>query len=203
MNVAPIVFVIDDDPAVGRAIKAGISRLMSVAVRTFASAEEFLEAYDAEQPGCLVLDIKMPGMSGIELQEKMQSLGISLPVIMISAHARVATAVQALKDGALTLLEKPFVIEQLQEEIKVAIDRDAQARKAADEQLAIEARLATLTPREREVMEQIRIGSSSKEIAALLGTSVPTVDKHRWKVLEKMQVENAVELVCVLHKIVE
>jgi FixJ family two-component response regulator len=176
---------------------------MGISVRTFTSAEEFIECYDVGQPGCLVLDIKMPGMTGIEFQEKMHSLGISLPVIMISAHARVDTAVKVLKEGALTLLEKPFVIEQLQEEIKIAIDRDAQARNEAAETRAIKARLANLTAREREVMEQIRLGSTNKEIASLLGTSVPTIDKHRWKVLEKMQVENAVELVCVLHKVGE
>jgi FixJ family two-component response regulator len=194
-NSRPIVFVVDDDPAVCRAIAAGIAQVAGLPVDSYASADEFLEHYDPRRPGCLVLDVKMPGMNGLELQEALRERGASLPIIMISGHAEVRTAVKAMASGALVLLEKPFDMRQLEEQVRRALEIDAQARERIRRRDAFAARTAGLTSREREVMDLLVDGKTNKEISLALGISLPTVDKHRWKVLEKMQVENVVELV--------
>src|ERR1700730_14759394 len=149
----PIVFVVADDPAVCRAIAAGITTVIGLPVATFATAEEFLGQFDPEQPGCLVLDVKMPGMSGLELQESLAKRGAHLHVIMISGHAEVPTAVTAMRAGALILLEKPFDMRQLEEQVRHALAIDAQAREEARHRELVAARVGLLTDREREVME--------------------------------------------------
>jgi two-component system response regulator TtrR len=189
------VFVVDDDPAVCRAIAAGIEKVVGLPVASFATGEDFLERFDPDQPGCLVLDVKMPGMSGLELQETLAKRGTTLPVIMISGHAEVPTAVAAMRAGALIVLEKPFDMRQLEEQVRQALKIDAQERKRRRRRAAVAARMATLTDREREIMALLVEGKTNKEISLALGVSVPTVDKHRWKVLEKMEVQNIVELV--------
>ncbi len=188
------VFVVDDDPAVCRAIAAGIEKVVGLPVASFATAEQFLECFDPDQPGCLVLDVKMPGMGGLELQETLAKRGATLPVIMISGHAEVPTAVAAMRAGALMLLEKPFDMRQLEEQVRQALAIDAQQREKSRRRAAIAARVATLTDREREIMALLIEGKTNKEISLALGVSVPTVDKHRWKVFEKMAVDNTVEL---------
>ena len=188
------VFVVDDDPAVCRAIAAGIEKVVGLPVASFATAEQFLERFDPDQPGCLVLDVKMPGMSGLELQETLAERGATLPVIMISGHAEVPTAVAAMRAGALMLLEKPFDMRQLEEQVRQALAIDAQQREKRRRRAAIAARVATLTDREREIMALLIEGKTNKEISLALGVSVPTVDKHRWRVFEKMAVDNTVEL---------
>jgi two-component system response regulator FixJ len=193
-NSRPTVFVVDDDPAVCRAIAAGITTVIGLPVATFASAEEFLDNFDSEQPGCLVLDVKMPGMSGLELQETLLKRGCLLPMIMISGHAEVPTAVAAMRSGALILLEKPFDMRQLEEQVRHALAIDAKTRDKHRQRAGVAARLEALTAREREIMALLIEGKTNKEISLALGVAVPTVDKHRWKVLEKMRVENVVEL---------
>jgi two-component system, LuxR family, response regulator FixJ len=194
-NLRPIVFVVDDDPAVCRAIAAGITTVIGLPVATFATAEEFLGQFDPEQPGCLVLDVKMPGMSGLELQESLVKRGVELPVIMISGHAEVPTAVAAMRAGALILLEKPFDMRQLEEQVRHALAIDETMREKQRRRAALAARLEALTAREREIMALLVQGKTNKEISLALNISAPTVDKHRWKVLEKMRVDNVVELV--------
>jgi two-component system, LuxR family, response regulator FixJ len=190
----PTVFVVDDDPAVCRAIAAGIEKVVGLPVASFATAEEFLERFDSDQPGCLVLDVKMPGMSGLELQETLAKRGATLPVIMISGHAEVPTAVAAMRAGAIMLLEKPFDMRQLEEQVRQALAINADEREKSRRRAAVTARIATLTDREREIMALLIEGKTNKEISLALGVSVPTVDKHRWKVFEKMDVQNTVEL---------
>jgi two-component system, LuxR family, response regulator FixJ len=194
-NSRPIVFVVDDDPAVCRAIAAGITKVIGLPVATFATAEEFLGQFDPEQPGCLVLDVKMPGMSGLELQESLVKRGVKLPVIMISGHAEVPTAVAAMRAGALILLEKPFDMNQLEEQVRHALAIDETIREKQRRRADLVARLEALTAREREIMALLVQGKTNKEISLALDVSAPTVDKHRWKVLEKMRVDNVVELV--------
>lgn len=189
------VFVVDDDPAVCRAIAAGIEKVVGLPVASFPTAEEFLNGFDPEQAGCLVLDVKMPGMSGLELQELLIKRGATLPVIMISGHAEVPTAVAAMRAGAIMLLQKPFDMRQLEDQVRQALAIDADSRENRRQRGAVEARIATLTDREREIMALLIDGKTNKEISLALGVSVPTVDKHRWKVLEKMDVQNTVELV--------
>jgi two-component system response regulator TtrR len=189
------VFVIDDDLAVCRAIAGGIEKVVGLPVASFATAEEFLERFDPEQPGCLVLDVKMPGMSGLALQKALIERGARLPIIMISGHAEVPTVVAAMKAGALILLEKPFDMQQLEEQVRQALAIDAEAREKTRRRAAVTARVATLTDREREIMMLLIEGKTNKEISLALGVSVPTVDKHRWKVLEKLGVQNPIELV--------
>jgi two-component system response regulator FixJ len=191
----PAVFVVDDDPAVCRAISAGIVQVLGLPVHSYASGEEFLADFDRSRPGCLIVDIKMPGMSGLELQAAVRERGGCLPIIVISGHAGVPTAVAAMRGGALILLEKPFDMQQLEEHVRQALAFDAKARDAARRRDVVAARIATLTDREREVMELLVEGRTNKETSLALGVSAATVDKHRWKVLEKMKVDNIVELV--------
>ena len=191
----PAVFVVDDDPAVCRAISAGIVQVLGLPVHAYPSAEEFLADFDRRRPGCLIVDIKMPGMTGLDLQAAIRERGGQLPVIVISGHAEVPTAVAAMRGGALVLLEKPFDMRQLEEHVRHALAIDAQARDEARQRDLVAARIGLLTDREREVMELLIAGKTNKETSLALGVSTATVDKHRWKVFEKMQVDNVVELV--------
>ncbi len=195
------VFVVDDDPAVCRAIASGIELVLKMPVRSYPTAEDFLAEFDAGRPGCLVLDVKMPGMSGLELQQALQDCGALLPIIMISGHAQVPTAVAAMRAGAIILLEKPFDMQQLQEQIRHALSIDERNRQQTGRRNQVSKLVAALTTREREVMDLLVRGKTNKEISLALGVTVPTVDKHRWKVLEKMHVDNVVELVRLLSEI--
>ena len=169
--------------------------MIGLPVATFATAEEFLDQFNPEQAGCLVLDVKMPGMSGLELQESLVKRGVELPVIMISGHAEVPTAVAAMRAGALILLEKPFDMRQLEEQVRHALAIDETIREKQRRRADLADRLEALTAREREIMALLVQGRTNKEISLALNISAPTVDKHRWKVLEKMRVDNVVELV--------
>ncbi len=195
----PAVFVVDDDPAVCRAISAGIVQVLGLPVHSYTSGEEFLGEFDARRPGCLIVDIKMPGMSGLDLQAAVRQRGGQLPIIVISGHAEVPTAVAAMRGGALILLEKPFDMRQLEEHVRHALAIDAGVRDSARRQELVGKRVALLTDREREVMELLVAGRSNKETSLVLGVSTATVDKHRWKIFEKMRVDNVVELVRLLH----
>lgn len=194
MQTQPIVFVVDDDAAVRKSLDM-LLRAVGLEVKTFASAQEFLAALDPAQPGCLILDVRMPGMSGLEVQRVLVERGAHLPVIIVTGHGDVAIAVRALKAGAAEFLEKPFSKELLVEHIREALARDAQRRAERTRRTDIEARLATLTQRERQVMEQVVAGRVSKEIAAALGLSKKTIDVHRGRAMHKMQTESVAELV--------
>ncbi len=187
------VFIVDDDPAM-RDSMSFLVRSVGMAVETFASAQEFLDAYDPERPGCLVFDVRMPGMSGLELQEFLSERGIRSPVIMVTGYGDVPMAVRALKGGAVDFLEKPFTDQELLETINEAIERDYRQRGKESERSKVEERIARLTPREREVMDLVIDGKPNKVIAAELELSPKTVEVHRSRVMAKMQVSSLAAL---------
>lgn len=194
MSEAPTVFVVDDDQAVRKSLDMLI-RSVGLAVETFASAHEFLERHRPDRPGCLVLDVRMPAMSGLELQRHLKEMGVRVPIIIITGHGDVSIAVRAMKDGAVEFLEKPFSKQLLLEHIHEALKRDAREREEAASWSDTESRLSLLTARERQVMDQIVAGKVSKEVAACLGISKKTVDVHRARVMHKLQVDSLPQLV--------
>lgn len=194
MKPQPTVFLVDDDPAISRAL-ASAGQLLGLPVLSFSSAEQFLRCYDRSQPGCLILDIKMPGMSGLELQQRLISEGIRLPVIMISGHADVRIAVEAMSRGAVTVLEKPFRLDELLAHIRRAVELDAEHRVAQAQRDHAEARWTQLTPKEREVLELIRAGKSNKQIATDLHISLRAVEDRRARLMKRLQVRTLAELI--------
>ncbi len=190
----PRVYVVDDDEAVRDSLKWLIE---SVGLQTtcFASADEFLQHCSPEAPGCLVLDIRMPGLSGLELQERMTQRGYTLPLIFITGHGDVSMAVRALKAGAFDFLEKPFGDQTLLDCVQQALRRDHDSRNKLGNLVQLQARHETLTPREREVMGLVVDGHSNRQIAEHLRVSQKTVEAHRAKVMEKMQADSLSELV--------
>lgn len=194
MKSGPTVFVVDDDQAM-RQMLSWLLRSAHLNVETYGTAHEFLQAYTPDRPGCLVIDVTMPGMSGLDLLEQLAAQQVNIPVIIITAHADVAMAVRAMKGGAMDFIEKPFSEQLLLDRIHQGIDLDAQRRDDRARQAEVEARLARLTPREREVMEFVVAGKANKQIAALLGRSPKTVEIHRANVMKKMEVGSLAELV--------
>jgi FixJ family two-component response regulator len=196
MSAEATIFVVDDDAAVGRALQSA-GKLLGRPVRAFASAAEFLAAY-ADEPGCLVLDIRMPGMTGLELQRKLADDGVNIPVVMISGHADVRIAVEAMTLGAVTLLEKPFRLDELLAHIRKALEKDATARAARQQTADADARLAALTGKEREVLELIAAGKTNREMADALGLSVRAVEDRRARLMKKVSAGSVAELVKLL-----
>ena len=189
------VFVVDDDPQVRQSLKMLLSSA-GFAVECYASAEQFLDACRTppNHPSCLLLDIRMPGMSGIGLQAKLSAEGFAIPVIMITGAATVPLAVQAMKAGALDFLEKPFHRQTLLERVQHALDMDAEVRWKRAREAGTLSMLDALSPREHEVMRLLIQGKMTKEIAAELGIGLKTVAKHRIRVLSKMRVDTVVKL---------
>jgi two-component system response regulator FixJ len=187
------VFLVDDDEAM-RESMALMLDLAGFRIRTFGSAREFLDAYSASYPGCLVVDLRMPGMTGLELQTALTQQGFTLPTIFLSAYGDVPTTVRAIKGGAVDFLEKPVSYETLVRRIRDALAEDLRQRNTANEEVQIRARYVDLTPREREVMLLVIRGLANKEIARELGISPRTVENHRARVMEKMQANNVAEL---------
>jgi two-component system response regulator FixJ len=194
MNGEPTVFVVDDDQAMRNSLKWLIESI-GMQVRTYGSADEFLSSYYPGRAGCLLLDVRMPGMSGLELQAYLARQQSRLPVIIITGHGDVAMAVKAMKSGAVDFIEKPFHDEDLLSSIRNALDFDEKQRALQSQRAQIAARLAELTPREHEVMEMVTEGRANKEIAASLGVSAKTVEAHRARVMEKMHARSLAELV--------
>ena len=190
----PIVFVVDDDQVMRNSLKWLIESV-GMQVESFASADEFLAQYQAGRAGCLVLDVRMPGMSGLDLQEYLVENNIHIPVVIITGHGDVPMAVRAMKSGAIDFIEKPFNDEVLLDAIRRAIAYEEQQRSQHAENLHIQERLSHLTPREHEVMEMVTEGRSNKEIANALGVSAKTIEAHRARVMEKMQAGSLAELV--------
>lgn len=189
----PTVFVIDDDEAVRDALSLHLD-LAGLPARTFASAGDFLAAITPEQGGCAVIDIRMPDMDGLSLQQEMVRRGLTLPIIIITGHGDVPAAVAAFRAGAVDFLQKPFNEDQLIERVREAIERDSRDRRLQLEVVDIRRRYELLSPREREVMDLIAEGHANKVIAIRLDIGVRTVETHRAKVLEKMEVKSASEL---------
>ncbi|MBI5761611.1 MAG: response regulator transcription factor [Planctomycetales bacterium] len=194
MNAPPTIFVVDDDPAVSRAL-ARVGELLGFPVRAFASGAEFLQGYDKAQPGCLVLDLKMPGMTGLELQQKLAEQHIGLPVIVISGHADVRIAVEVMSRGALTLLEKPFRLEELTTHIRRAVELDATLRATQARLATVETLVGKLTVKEREVLDLIAAGKTNKQIASVLRVSIRAVEDRRGRLMKKLGVRSIAELV--------
>ncbi len=193
----PTVFVVDDDGGVRSSIRI-LLKSVGIGTTTFASAKEFLAAYDQSAPGCLVLDIRMPGMSGMELQLELNRLGAVIPVVFITGHGDVPMAVEAMQQGAFDFLQKPFRDQDLIHRIQRALERDAAHRSALQQTGAIKARLESLTPREREVLDLLADGKQNKVMAAELGLSQRTVEIHRANVMDKMQARSVAQLVRML-----
>lgn len=192
------VFVVDDDEAVRDSLSMALHKRGWTA-QDYASAEDFLAAYD-QQPGCLILDVRMPGMSGLDLQQALAAKSCTLPIIFITGHGDIPMSVQALKGGAIDFLEKPFRQDVLLTRIEEAIAEDTRVRAVASQREAIRARFSKLSSREKEVVAVLVAGPanhSSKEIAATLDISHRTVDHHRARIMDKMQAESVPELVAM------
>jgi FixJ family two-component response regulator len=166
-----------------------------IAARTFANATEFINAYPQDAPGCLVLDLRLPGMSGLELQEYLKQKGIEIPIVIVTGHGDIPTAVSAMKGGALDFIQKPFSYREALAVIQGAFQRDAEARAERTRRLAVSGRLAALTDRERDVLRCIIEGKPNKIIAVELDISLKTVEFHRAKLMEKMGADSVAELV--------
>jgi FixJ family two-component response regulator len=190
----PIVFVVDDDASVRR----GVQRLLRSAgftAATFVSAPEFLERYDRDVTGCVILDLAMPGFDGLQMQKALADRGSVLPVIFLTGHGDIPTSVQAMKGGAVDFLTKPVTDDELLAAVRKAINQCEALYRAREEIAIIRRRVATLTPREREVLTHLLSGKLNKQIAADLGTVEHTIKVHRARVMEKMQVRTLAALV--------
>ena len=188
------VFVVDDDAGMRDSLR-WLLESVSLAVEAYATAEEFLAIYDPGRPGCLVLDLRMPGMSGLELQQELQARRAVLPIIIITAYGEVPAAVRAMKAGAIDFLEKPFSDQLLLDRVQRALETDRHEREHRSSQAKVAGRLARLTTRERQVMEGVVAGKANKVIAADLGISQKTVEAHRARVMHKLEVDSVPELV--------
>lgn len=194
MTFDATVFVVDDDQAMRTSLQ-WLIEATGMTVKTYDSADAFLKDYYPGRAGCLLLDVRMPGMSGLELQAHLAAEGHRLPVIMITGHGDVAMAVRAMKAGAADFIEKPFHDEDLLRSIRNALEHDEKTRASRLAKAEIVRRLAELTPREHEVMGMVTDGKSNKEIAAALGVSAKTVEAHRARVMEKMRADSLADLV--------
>ena len=199
-DTSATVFVIDDDPSVREAIDSLI-RSVGINVRTFASAQEFMTSKRPDAPACLVLDVRMPGLSGLDLQRELANAGIRIPVIFITGHGDIPMSVRAMKAGAVEFLTKPFRDQDLLDAISQAIERDRAERVQFAEVVELQQRFEELTPREREVMEQVVAGLLNKQIANRLNISEVTVKLHRHQVMEKMKAQSLAELVRMAEKL--
>ena len=199
MSPPPTIFLVDDDPSVLRAI----GRLLRSAgwnVATFDSPQAFLERQHSDAAGCLVMDMSMPGLNGFELQRALARAGNRLPIILLTGHGDIPMSVRAMKSGAVDFLSKPCPDEELLAAIRLAVTRDERSRLERAEIQLIAARLATLTPREHEVMLGVVAGQLNKQIAAKLGTVEKTIKVHRARVMEKLGMSSVADLVRLVER---
>ena len=200
LRSGPIIYLVDDDEAVRDALGM-LFKSIGLEHESFGSALDFLESYDSRRHSCLVADIRMPGLSGLELQQRLNERRSEIPIIFITGHGDVPMAVTAMKSGAVDFLQKPFRDQDLIDRIHKALDRDGERRKGRAEQDEIRARLELLTPRETEVMQRVVRGHANKVIAMDLGVSQRTVELHRARVMKKLKLRSVAELVHAIDRI--
>jgi FixJ family two-component response regulator len=188
------VYIIDDEQDVRDGLQM-LLKSIGITAETFPSATDFLERYQMDWPGCILVDIRMPGMSGIELQKKLNAMGAPIPLILISGHADVPTAVRVIQEGAVDLLEKPVSEQELLDKVQAAMNSDGQRRQAYLEKKQIKSCYEQLTPREKEIMNEVALGKMNKVIAYELDITTRTVELHRAHVMEKMQARSLADLV--------
>lgn len=191
---SPTIFIVDDDPAVQQALKL-LFRSVGYRTESFNTGQQFLDAYNDNWAGCLVLDIRMPGMTGLELQQHLNGRHSILPIIFMTGHGDVPMAVEAMQAGAVDFIQKPFHDQDLLDRVVQALNKDMSNRSSLREQNAIRKRLESLTPREHEIMDMVVDGKANKVIAADLNLSQRTVEIHRARVMEKMQASSLAHLV--------
>ncbi|HEX4797997.1 MAG TPA: response regulator [Burkholderiales bacterium] len=194
LDQRPIAYVVDDDESI-RTLWRWLMESNGIAVKTFATAAEFIESYRSGDAGCLVLDLKLPGMSGLELQQYLNRKDIEIPIVFVTGYGDVPAAVSALKGGAVDFIQKPFSHREVLSIIGKAFQRDAEIRRTRVQRLAVSGRLAALTDRERDVLRRVIEGKPNKIIAGELDISMKTVEFHRSKVMEKMGVDSVAALV--------
>jgi len=188
------VFIVDDDAAVRDALQL-LLRSVGLASEAYAAADEFLAGFDPDRPGCLLLDVRMPGISGLELQQRLKDRMSSLPIIFLTAHGDIEMAVKAVKAGALDFIQKPFRDQDLIDKVHCAIREDAENRSQIREAAEIQSRIESLTPRERQLLEMVVAGRANKVIASDLNISQRTVEIHRARVMKKMKADSVTDLV--------
>jgi FixJ family two-component response regulator len=200
MSDPPIVFVVDDDPSVRRAIKRLVESV-GLQVELFGSAQEFLQAKRLDAPACLVLDIRLPGISGLEFQRELAEANIKIPIVFITGHGDIPMTVRAMKAGAVEFLPKPFRDQDLLDAIHVGLERDRERRQQDTEAARLRNNLESLTPREREVLPLVVSGWLNKQVAAEIGTSEAAVKVHRSQLMRKMGADSLADLVRIAERI--
>ncbi len=199
-ELASVVFVVDDDPSVRRAIKRLVESV-GLQIEVFGSAQEFLLGKRSDVPSCLVLDIRLPGISGLDFQQELTEANIRIPIIFITAHGDIPMTVRAMKAGAVEFLTKPFRDQDLLDAIQSALERDRNRRQREAEIAALRERFELLTSREREVVVRVVSGMLNKQIAAEIGTAENTVKVHRSRAMEKMQAQSLADLVKMMERL--
>ena len=200
MSSAPVVIVIDDDPSVRSSLEFLISTV-GLQVESFDSAESFLQRKPTESPSCLVLDVRLRGLSGLEFQRELAARKIRTPIVFITGHGDIPMSVRAMKGGAVEFLTKPFRDQDLLDAIRIALERDRARRDQEKDTRELKQRFESLTPREREVISMVVLGMLNKQIAAELGTAENTVKVHRSRAMEKMHAQSLADLVRMIEKL--
>ena len=199
-QVEPAIVVVDDDVSVREALN-NLFRSVGLQVETFATAQEFFSNKRSSVPACLVLDVRLPGLSGLDVQRQLAEVGSEIPIVFITAHGDIPMSVRAMKAGAVEFLPKPFRDQDLLDAVRQAIDRDRQARSILAERAELQERYQTLTSREQEVMGFVIQGVINKQIAARMNISEPTVKLHRGRLMHKMRAESLVDLIKISQKL--